>query len=281
LRTARILFKVRPEFLFVQNPSMVLAVLACVHGWMTRTFVVVDRHTTFRLNKPPSRAPRVVVFMTASRFTIKHADLTIVTNQQLAEIVQAHGGRPFILPDPLPVLRRSEEEPNAEAFSVLFISSYGEDEPLGEVLEGARSLVDEGVKIFITGNEKKADPELVAGAPPNVEFTGFLSDQEFVDRLFSSDAVMVLTTHDAVMLCGCYEAVSAGKPLITSKKTVLEEYFTGSVFVESDGESIADGIRSVKEDHPAAVQNSVRLRERLSLEDDGRLAELERVLGQR
>jgi glycosyltransferase involved in cell wall biosynthesis len=185
------------------------------------------------------------------------------------------------MPDPLPVFSPSAEGSESETFSVLFISSFGKDEPLGEVLEGARLLKDEGVKVFITGNQKKADADLVLGAPPNVVFTGFLSDEEFVDRLFSVDAVMVLTTSDFVMLCGCYEAVSAGKPLITSKKGVLEDYFMGAVFVENEQEGLAEGIRTLRSEYPTAVENSIRLRERLLQADSERLAGLESALGSR
>ena len=63
--------------------------------------------------------------------------------------------------------------------------------------------------------------------------------------LFSVDAVMVLSTAIHTMLCGCYEALGAEKPLITSNQIVLREYFSGAVFVENTTIGISNGIKEI------------------------------------
>ena len=61
--------------------------------------------------------------------------------------------------------------------------------------------------------------------------------------IYSVDAVMALTTAEHCMLCGCYEAVSAEKPLITSNTKVLVEYFKNAIFVDNSPEQIATAIK--------------------------------------
>ena len=74
-------------------------------------------------------------------------------------------------------------------FNVTVVNSFKEDEPLQEVLQAARSLPE--VKFFITGNTGKANPQtLVAGAPGNVSFTGFLPTERYYGLLNASHAVM-------------------------------------------------------------------------------------------
>ena len=89
----------RPKILFVQHPTMILAAIACTVGKLFSNHVVVDRHTTFRLNKPHHGSPRIWLFMRLHYLTLRNAHTTIITNTYLADIVTRCGGSPFILPD--------------------------------------------------------------------------------------------------------------------------------------------------------------------------------------
>jgi len=100
-------------------------------------------------------------------------------------------------------------------------------------------------------------------APYNVVFTGFLDEQDYVNMLFSCDATMVLTTASACMLCGCYEAISVEKPLITSDKDVLKEYFTDAVFVDNTASGISAGITEIIENIELHRERIKYLKERL------------------
>ncbi|WP_216499824.1 glycosyltransferase family protein [Geomonas diazotrophica] len=251
LKTIRLLMISRPSLLFVQNPSMILAAVACLYRIFTGRRVVVDRHTTFRLNRGREFSLDYLVFLLLHRFTLKHADFTIVTNTFLAQLVTDAGGRPLILPDKLPDVAPTARPELQEGFSVLAISSFGGDEPIGLIFQAMQSLVGEDITLYVTGNFKKLFPELTEALPPNVRFTGFLPEQEFINMLNAVNAVMVLTTADHCMLCGCYEAVSAAKPLITSNKAVLADYFDRAVLVENSTDGIAAGIRFVRDNLPA------------------------------
>jgi len=242
LKTLAIVVSRRPSVLFVQNPSMVLAAFACVVGPVLGMPVVVDRHTTFLLGKDVRATARRRLFWTLHRYTLRRASLTIVTNERLAELVRAAGGRPAVLPDPTPTLRPSAPYPTAGDVCLVFPASYGEDEPLDVLLEACRRLPP-SVHVYITGNYRKRDEGLPSLAPANVTFTGFLTEQNYVDLLFSAHAVVALTTAQCTMLCACYEALAAGKALITSDMPVLRGYFDRAIFVKNTPESILEGIK--------------------------------------
>jgi glycosyltransferase involved in cell wall biosynthesis len=257
LKTLVALVKHRPRILFVQNPSMILSALACFLKFFFKYYLVIDRHTTFRLNKPNKLSLRTYVFMVLHKYTIKTADLTIVTNEHLAKIVKSCDGEAFVLPDKLPEFFPIAKLTLKSSFNLMLPSSFGNDEPICEVLQALEKLSRQvDIQLYITGNLRNAHQDLLTNAPANVYFTGYLPDQNYVDLLHSVDGVMALTTSDFCMLCGCYEAVSAKKPLITSNKTVLRNYFSKAIFVENDKDSIIDGILFLKDNFPFMVANA-------------------------
>lgn len=241
LKTLKIFFRERVGVLFVQNPSMILAALACIYGLLKGIPVIVDRHSTFRLNKLPNRKLRTMIFNSLNKFTIKHACITIVTNDYLAKIVLRLSGNPLVLPDKLPFFPSFDIVPLRGSRNIFLISSFADDEPILEAIQAVSQLEDDDICLYISGDYRKFDSR-PSSLPENVIFTGFLKEQDFINLLHSVDVVMVLTTADWTMLCGCYEAIAAEKPLITSDKKVLKDYFIGCVYVGSDPRSISSGI---------------------------------------
>lgn len=275
IRTLSILKNTKPDILFVQNPSMVLAVVACIYKFIKKIPIVVDRHTTFLLDKKYKYTPRIIVFRLLHWFTIRCADLTIVTNKYLANLVRDLRGTPFVLPDIIPGFAATESIQLKGDRNILLISSFNKDEPIREVIEAFRRPQMKDYYLYVTGNYKKLNESVRQSAPPNVIFTGFLEEQEFINMLFSVDIVMVLTTADYCMLCGCYEAVSACKPLITSDKEVLREYFEEAVFVSNTAEGISKGVMQTIEYFPAYKDKICELKKRLTCKWEEKYARLE------
>jgi hypothetical protein len=250
-RTLWVLFCERPDVLVVQNPSMILAAIGVAWGMVTTTYVVVDRHSTFLLNRIYSLTPWLALFKSLNRFTLRFADLTIVTNAFLADLVAQGGGRPYVLPDKLPTLSAAARSPfalEADVRNVFLIGSFADDEPISEVFDALAQIDDAKVHVFVSGSRKKAPESLLRRAPASVTFTDYLSDSEFSSLLHAVDLVAVLTTADHTMLCGCYEAVAAGQPLVTSDKQVLREYFDGAFFVDNTPSSIAVALRKTDDE---------------------------------
>ena len=96
--------------------------------------------------------------------------------------------------------------------------------------------------------------------------------------MFSVDGLIVLTTSDYTMLCGCYESVSAEKPLITSKKGVLEDYFKDAIFVENTASKIANGIKLIRDDPLVYEKKIIILKQQISESWKNMSYELEEII---
>ena len=244
IKTFLIVKRKKPEILFIQNPSIILAFFStCFLRLIFSIPVVVDRHSNFLLT-PKKRFLLVeYLFNFLSYLTIRHADLTIVTNENLAHVIRVLGGKPFVLPDKIPLLVKGSKDYLKGGKKLLAISSFAEDEPIQELISAFSKEEMGSFSLYISGNSKKC--KIHHKIPKNVFLTGFLSEDNFVELLFEVDAVIVLTKMEYTLLCGCYEAISAEKPLITSKTAVLEALFTGALFVKNDPDSISDGVQKL------------------------------------
>ncbi len=71
----------------------------------------------------------------------------------------AYGGRPFVLPDPIPELPAGVAPDGAAGkLQVLFICTYASDEPYSAVVQAAGAFIDQA-QIYITGRLKPQDED--------------------------------------------------------------------------------------------------------------------------
>ena len=99
--------------------------------------------------------------------------------------------------------------------------------------------------IHVSGRAPIAQSEL----PANVRLTGYLPRADYENLLRSVDAVMVLTSAEENLVCGGYEAVAAGKPLILSDTGALRElYGRGVVFTANRADAIAAAVGQLRRD---------------------------------
>jgi len=260
LKTAALLLRLRPRRVIAQNPSMVLSALLCFLKPFFGYKVIVDRHSNFKFETQDSPKLKYRVFHYLSRYTVRKADLTIVTNEFLKGIVQKWGGRGFVLQDKLPELPYGEAKPSQliGRHNITYICSFSDDEPVDEVLEAARSL-DKSIVMHVTGNPREYLSRVKDGIPENVVFTGFLPERDYQSLLGASDAIVALTRDEHLLLCGAYEAISLGKPLILSDTNCLRGYFTGGpLFTTNKSLDIAKALRHVVEEK-VGIAGRIRL----------------------
>ena len=246
--TLRTLLVRRPDTLIVQCPSILLGVWVCLLRGLLRYRLVADCH-----NEAVSPSCyRFGLYRALIRFIHHTANVCWVTNARLAEVVLKNGGRALVLPDRVPNLERpnvsraTKEEletgNGATKPYVVFICSYAPDEPYTAVIEAARALGDT-IEWQITGDTKRADPRMVRNLPPQVRLTGYLSEQDYLARLAYAEVLVDLTVRTDCLLCGAYEAVALGKPLVTSDTQALHDYFRcGTVYTKPDAVSIANAV---------------------------------------
>lgn len=263
------LIKERPTLIFVQNPSMVLALFAVSYGRIASVPVVVDAHNAglVPFGGRKSWANKVAAH------TIRKAALTIVTNGNLKKYVERQGGTAFVLTDVIPSFSLKCEKKDLKGkFNVLFICSFAEDEPFGEVFRAAGEL-DMSISIYVTGNARRVEKGLLNRLPENVVLTGYLPEDQYVQLLHQVDLVIDLTTREDCLVCGGYEALAAEKPLIVSGRRVLREYFSkGALFTDNTSSNLADQIRLAKADIEKLRRQIVELK-RKKLEEWNEMAE--------
>jgi glycosyltransferase involved in cell wall biosynthesis len=250
----------RPDLLVVQNPSILLSFQAAVLRPLFGYTLAIDLHTPLR--PPAGTIERMVDVL--HRYSLRHSDLVIVTNEGFRARVARQTSSPvLILPDKVPDLGAPSGRYAVEgAFNVLYICTYSQDEPWREVLKAAPQLPAD-VRVYVSGRSPLAPGDVPAGVVP----TGYLPRQDYQNLLATVDAVMVLTTAEENLVCGGYEAVAAGKPVLLSDTQALRALFRkGSVFTRNDAASIARSIRELRERH-AELQRSVR-DQKVEMSDD-------------
>jgi len=263
-KTLRILIKKKPTLIFVQNPSMVLALLACFYRiCSSRAVLIIDRHSNFL---PVSSSSIInILHKVMSVFTLKWSDLTIITNEYLKRYVISLGGKAYVLEDKIPTLHKKNEIHLKGDFNVVCICSFDMDEPFEEVFKAAE-LLSSDIYIYVTGNYNKiSNKNILSSLPANLVLLGYLNDTDYVDHLYSADALLVLSEWEHTLLCGAYEGVSVEKPLILSNKKDLLNYFrSGAIATENDANSIAEAVETSVEKRTLLSKQIKTLRNELS-----------------
>ncbi|MBI2892994.1 MAG: hypothetical protein HYY06_05545 [Deltaproteobacteria bacterium] len=263
VRTVGTVLRERPDFIVASNPSIVLASLALVLGRSLGRPVLIDAHNA---GLDPPGGEGSLLHWVASAVT-RGADVTVVHNDDLVDDVRHRGGRPFVLPDPVPDLAEAPEPVKPSAFqgkhNVLYVCTYDFDEPYLEVVEAGR-LLGADVCIAITG--RKVERILAANPPSNVIPTGYLPEADYVGALRAADVVMVLTTRESCAQCGAYEAVSAGVPMVLTGTATLRRIFSrGAVYTENRAAAIARAIEEAIRRRAELAAEVARLRDELVL----------------
>jgi glycosyltransferase involved in cell wall biosynthesis len=240
--TLRILLRERPQIVLVQSPPSLAVLFVSLYCALTGARYLIDAHSAafqIRIWTWPGWLHRALA---------RRAITTIVTNEHFQRQVEGWGGHAFVLRDiPTSFDRHASYALNG-SFNVVVVNTFADDEPLGEILEAARGL--SGIRFYVTGKKKLAATEVLSCAPDNVQFTDFLPDESYYALLNTAHAVMCLTTRNHTMQRGACEALSLGKPIITSDWPILRSYFhKGTVHVPNTSAGIRQGVLRMQAQH--------------------------------
>jgi len=274
VRTLLVLLKEKPQLVIIQNPSLVLSLFMVTLGKLMTKGVVVDAHNE---GLRPFYS-ELNCLLPLYRLIQRKADLTIVTNTNLASMVEQNQGRPFVLADRIPRFNNPTEVSLKNEYRVTFVCTFEKDEPFVEVIESAR-IISPSIALYITGRHKKAPPAVIDAAPSNVEFTGFLSDNDYENLLYSSDVIMDLTLMEDCLVCGAYEAVGMGKPMILSNTNAIKNYFSkGVIYTDNNAGAIASAIQEAIDNRQRLQAEAIELRQELEHDWDEKFSRLKRIL---
>jgi glycosyltransferase involved in cell wall biosynthesis len=260
-KTLKVLWQTQPDMVIAQNPPFLCGLMVYLYGRFRPVRYVLDWHTA--------------AFSTAwnwaksvQRFLACKADVNIVTDKHWQSLIGSWGGVSTILIDIPTEFPRPQQYPVQGDFTVAMVNIFAPDEPLDLVMEAATGLPD--THFYITGDKTRKPKIFFEGAPPNVTFTDFIPDNEYIALLSSVDAVMSLTTRNHTMQRGGCEALWLGQPLITSDWPLLKETFhRGTVHVPNTVKGIRAGVlaaRARKDD--LAREMSLLQAERQQMWDD-------------
>lgn len=262
IRTVRLLLKTKAETVVTQNPSLLLTTTACLVKKRAGFRLVQDLHSYFEYHIHKGVGFRGKVYRLLSRYCIKHADLTVITNPALKTLIESLGGRGLVLQDVIPTFPSKDGQRKSEERRIVYVCTYSEDEPVPEVFEAGRLLNGEAT-IYVTGRIPAA--VRTWAVPPGIKLTDFLPESEYLDLLAGADAVMALTIREYTLLCGAYEGLAFQKPLILSDMMALKEYFGDKmIYVDNKAPAIVEGIRKLYaakpffDRHAADVASSLR-----------------------
>ena len=257
LQTLGLLQRCRPDLLFVQNPSLVLTTLAVLCRPVFGYRLVVDAHNEGV--RPFDRPYAFVRWLT--RRLLKSADITIVTNEALADDVRAAGGRPVTLPDSLPDVPGSALKGlrAGDAPDVAVVATYRPDEPIDAIIAAAATMPDVHFAFSGPAERYRRAPGPVL---PNVRFTGFLADSEYWRLLAQARVVCDLTLKPDCLVCGAYEALAVGRPMVLSDNPATRDLFGSAAVLTGDSpEEIAAALRQAIEERERLESNASKLQE--------------------
>lgn len=233
-RTLRTLAEVRPSVVFVQSPPTIAVWSIALYCLVARAVFVVDAHSDAFQRARWTRPAWL------NRLVARRALLTLVTDEHWKRQLDAWGARALVVPDIPVALTVGEAYPVTGEFTVAVVNSWSDDEPLPAVMSAAAKLP--GVAFYVTGRTVGHEG-IMASATKNVYFTDFLPDERYYGLLASVHAVVCLTTRNHTMQRGACEALSLGRPVITSDWPLLRDYFSrGSLHVDNTERSIRDAV---------------------------------------
>ncbi|MBE0448836.1 MAG: hypothetical protein IBX64_12235 [Actinobacteria bacterium] len=270
IRTFSYLCSSKPKIVFCQNPSIVLAGLLVLLKPIFRYYLIVDRHSNFKLEKAGCKSIQWRAFHFLSRISVRNADMTIVTNKVLKEVCDRMGGKSIVLQDKIPFLhdvtprQRPEFMAHVEKYQVVAVTTFDEDEPIDEIVAASSEQSD--FVIYLTGNFKKkySGEQANALSKKNIILTGFIPDSDYLALMEWSDLVVVLTDKDNILNCGAYEAISLEKPLLLSDTETLKSYFRDAAIYTKNKEkyileSIEESLRNCQSRKDATALAKVYL----------------------
>lgn len=239
--TMVVLARRRPRVVFVQSPPSFAVFFVWLYAAVTGARYVVDAHSG-ALDTHYWTWP-----VWLHRFLARRATATIVTNEHFAGRIASWGGRALVVRDIPTSFTVGEPPPLDGSFRVVVVNTFAPDEPLEEIVAAAAAVP--GVDFYVTG-DTAGGARLPRTVPPNVHFTGFVADEAFYGLMHASQAVLCLTTRDHTMQRGACEALSMGRPIITSDWPLLRSYFhQGTVHVAANAVSIRRGIERLVGDY--------------------------------
>ncbi|MDG2112305.1 MAG: glycosyltransferase, partial [Actinomycetota bacterium] len=180
--------------------------------------------------------------------------------------------------DDTPMLTAGRENPpDPDRRLVVLPASFDPDEPIEAVMAAATAHPD--IELVMTGRDETGRLDGLS-VPDNVRLVGYVSREEYEQFLSDATAVCSLTTLENCMQQAGYEAMSWGRPLVTSDTYDLRNYFGDAAqFTAPEAAAIGDAWAEALDSRQQMHENMVELGKRKSAARPGEIADLRALLG--
>ena len=244
IETVRYLWDRRPLAIIVTNPPLIPGYLAVAYGAITGAPVVLDTHPGGFGAQGDRVSGRLQL---AHRWLARRATACMVTDAFWVDKLEAWGAKGLVFHEAPPLWSVGPARAIDGTPKVLFVGTFGGDEPVDVVFEAARLCPE--IEIRVTGDPKRCAPELLVGLATNVVLTGFLGHDDYAKAVDEADIVLTLSTEPTSVMRAAYEAVSAGRPLVLSDWPGLRSLFPYALRSANEPEALASAIRRAVAEH--------------------------------
>ncbi len=257
LATWRYLSAQRPARVVVITPPVFAPLTAWAWCRIHHAELVVDCHTD-AFDSSRWRWARPL-----HRWLLRRALAVLLHTEYATMRVAAWGAPASLVPDDLPTHGDAGSGIVHDRPTVVVAGSLDANEPVQEALRAARMLPECSVRL--TGDQSRLPRTTVAGAPPNVTWTGYLAYPDFLAELVSANVVAAFSVDPGVMNRAAFEAVGLGRPLVLSDHPGLRARFgAAAIFTENRPEAMALAIRRALQAEAELSARSVALSYELS-----------------
>jgi len=270
-RTWRLLRERRPRLVVAITPPVFAPLVAWLWCLLHGGELVVDCHAPGSLDAHRWRWARPL-----HRLLLPRCRVALVRTRPNEAMLVAWGAPALLLTDDVPQIPTPPVP--GDGAHVLVAGSLDASEPVATALTAAALLPD--LRFAFTGDTSRLPDGVVASAPPNVTFTGYLPYREFLAAVADSAVVAVFTDDpDVHTPRAAFEAVGAGRPLVLLDYPGPRSTFgSAAVFARCEPGAMAGAVARAVAEHEVLASRSRALAARLREQRADGLARLRTVL---
>jgi len=242
--TLAYLIRRRPRAVIVTNPPLLPGLISWAYCTLHKSPIVLDTHPGGFGAQGDRVSQRLQL---AHRWLARRVSASMVTDEHWVKKLAEWGAEALVIHEAPPIWSVGPARAPGKRPVVLFVGTFGGDEPIDVVFDAARSCPE--LDIWVTGDPRRCPPELLQRVPENVRLTGFLAMPEYASAMQDADLVLTLSTEPTSVMRAAYEAVYVGRPLVLSDSPGLRTLFPYAVAVPNTSEGIARGLRHAIAEH--------------------------------
>ena len=223
-KTLKIIWGNKPKVVVVQNPPSIAPVVIVFFNVLRKYKILIDSHNG-AFEKPWVSVP-------FHKWAMKHADLVLVHNNQLLnelkDDLNYKNVNFMMLNSKIAEFSEIKKEEQTSSY-ILVITTFSGDEPMEILLEGIKNFnenYESNIRFKITGNYNK---NLFLFSKyskfDNIDFLGFVNEEEYKYLLINAFGVISLSKRDNVQQFSLMEAIGAEVPFISSNNLTNRALF--------------------------------------------------------